>query len=221
MARIIKLHDTAEMDLGDRHHNVILRTWNRSERTLPGGATHFGFSMEGALNIDADDAQVTLKRGGFFRVQGQAVVRGQLGFALSVPGAKGFTQISGSYDDIRLIDYLPGGEQNCLIWPAYVGFPTLNTLQMRPRQSQDPHAHDSLRINIVIEGSAHCRTPKADLEITAGDVVMIPANESHRFVTRSSGLRFVAFHPDSDESVFSEKRNPMILKTFGLPETSN
>lgn len=220
MAIILKLNDINEQEVGDPRHRVRARTWNRSNLTLPRNATHFGFSTQGQLIVEAPHTNVKLNDGGFFRVQGEATVSGGRGFALSVPGARGFTQISGPFSDVPWVDYLPGGKQNCLIWPAAVSYPTLNTLKMEPRQSQENHAHDSIRINVIISGSGYCVVEGTIHEIETGDVVIIPANESHLFQTRLQGLSFIAFHPDSDTSVFSEYRNPMILKTYGLVRKS-
>lgn len=213
--KLSDIHDQTE--LGDPRHPVRLRKWHRSILTLPSGSTHFGFSLDGSLSIETPTVQTTLGKGGFFRIHGVASISGRSGFVLSVPGNKGFTQLSGPYSDVALIDYLPGGLQNCLIWPAKVSDPSMNTLHMPPGQTQQSHSHDSLRINLIVGGKGTCVTPTNRFTLSPEDVITIPANEPHSFETSETGLRFIAFHPDSHEEVFGSRQNPMILKTFGLP----
>ena len=220
MTRVLKLNDIVEQEIGDAAHPVRMRTWDRNNLSLPAGMTHFGFSISGALSVDTPDIQVKLSHGGFFRIEGAGTVNSNFGVVLSVPGKKGFSQVSGPYSGVRLIGYLPGGKQNCLIWPADVSYPTLNTLQMEKHQSQIAHSHDSLRINVIISGSGKCLTPNQTFPLVERDILIIPANKSHQFETKTTGMKFIAFHPDSDGKRWSEILNPMMLETIELPQHS-
>src|SRR4051794_18835736 len=95
MAKVFHLTRTSEQEIGDRTHKVRLRTWDRSNLSLPGGATHFGCSLDGGITIETADFQLRLAAGGFFRIHGEAVIQGRFGFALSMKGNGGFTQVSG------------------------------------------------------------------------------------------------------------------------------
>lgn len=217
MAKIFRIEDMSDKEFSDERHKVRFRHWKNSILTLPANHTHFGFSIAGSLAIDTPTLTARLPSGGFFRIQGEGTIEGTDGFAISMPGKKGFTQISGPYANVELIEYLPGGRQNCLIWPAAINLPSLNTLYLSSDKIQESHSHDSMRINVVISGSATCITNEETLKISEGDVIVIHANENHRFQTQSHSLKFVAFHPDSHRLIFSAEQNPMILKTFGLP----
>lgn len=217
VARLVKLFESQEQEIGDARHPIRLRVWDSSSLSLPGNSTHFGFCVEGKARIEGRSISCNIQKTGFFRLIGPATIQGQhRGFVLSVPGIKGFDQISSNFSEVPLIPYLPGGRQNCLVWPAGLYFPTMNTLKMSPKQIQQDHSHDSLRVNVIIDGAAQCVLSNDAFGIVKYDLLILSANERHRFETRTLPMTFIAFHPDSDADIFSEHRNPMILKTIGL-----
>lgn len=216
MVEIRKFNTLSEDAIKMPDFHVHLRAWHGAQLTLPAHSTHFGVSLKGGLIIDSQNQSAKLPNGGFFRIKGSGTIDGDQGIVFSMGGDKGFTQISGPIEAVDLSRYPAGGRQNCLIWPAAKTFPTLNRLVMLQDEVQEDHWHDSLRVNIVTEGTGICITPGKSHDISAGHILTIPANESHRFQATSPSFSFFAFHPDSHPDVFNEHNSPMALKTFGL-----
>ncbi len=183
-------------------------------KALENGWTHFGFFNTGPLEIVSESqGQVQLPHGGFFRIPGQAKVYGREGFVISLKGDHGFFQCGGPFATMRKVRYPPGGEQNCLIWPAGMHMASMNYLTLTKDMGwQDRHRHPSLRLNIVLKGDAKCYSEISGVtRITAGDVILLKTQEEHAFGDAISPMTFVAFHPDSAPEVFTH--GPMPAQT--------
>lgn len=193
----------------DGPHRIQFRQATKGRRQLPNGWTHFGFFGSGSLRVKSGPAECSLRDGGFFRSPGQTQVDGGNGFIVSLEGDHGFFQIGGPFDVVGRLPYPPGGEQNCLIWPAAPLLASLNYLKMTAAEGwQTEHTHPSLRLNIVLSGQAKCKTHEGVRTISAGDVVLLGSHEKHAFGEAAPSMTFVAFHPDSARDVFIHSPMP-------------
>jgi hypothetical protein len=180
--------------------------------SLPEGWTHFGFFEHGPMEIrSVKHGDARLPRGGFFRVPGAMSLYGRAGFVISQKGERGFFQSGGSFLDLKAIKYPPGGEQNCLIWPAGPYLSSLNYLKLTSGMGwQEEHSHPSPRLNIVLTGRAMCKASNGLFEIAGGDIILLKTNEDHSFGDAHPihPLTFVAFHPDSAMEIFTHAPMP-------------
>jgi len=94
-----------------------------------------------------------------------------------------------------------------------LGDPCLNLLYFPPGVTQTQHTHPSMRVGMVISGEGECVTPSATIPLVPGGVFVIPTDGLHGFVTRSSAMTVIAYHPDSDFGPTHEV-HPMINRTI-------
>jgi quercetin dioxygenase-like cupin family protein len=56
------------------------------------------------------------------------------------------------------------------------------------------HTHDYPEVFIMLEGTATFRGPDGEVEVNAGEVVVVPAGEPHAFNASGEGSRQVNIH---------------------------
>jgi quercetin dioxygenase-like cupin family protein len=63
-----------------------------------------------------------------------------------------------------------------------------------PGRGPSLHKHDYAEFFIVLEGQAKFRGPDGEVEVSAGNVVVVPAGEPHGFTATGDGSRQVNIH---------------------------
>ncbi|WP_144106805.1 hypothetical protein [Paraburkholderia sp. BCC1886] len=171
----------------------LLHEWagnpNGMSRTLFAGEA-FSFPIKGSVERDPfisifdddleDVAVMLVVRYGFL---------GQQNFGVAVE-AKG------------RLSYIDGCSDSLLIYPPRLGDPSLNHLHFPPGILQSVHIHPSFRVGMVVSGSGLASTFEDGRETTAalqpGMLWYIEEMEQHRFITETSQMDVLAFHPDGD-----------------------
>ena len=63
-----------------------------------------------------------------------------------------------------------------------------------PGRGPSLHTHDYPEVFIILEGQATFRGPEGEVEVSAGEVVVVPAGEPHGFNASGDGSRQVNIH---------------------------
>ncbi|MBD2260353.1 cupin domain-containing protein [Pseudanabaena sp. FACHB-2040] len=138
---------------------------------------------------------------------------GSCGLVITCLYHHGWFSLGGPLEAAGRLAYINGGTNSVLIAPPRLGDPCLHGMYLPPDIRQTLHTHPSYRIGIIVGGSGKVETPQSVNPLQPGDLIVIPANEAHRFYTNADGLTAVMFHPDSDVG-FSHHDNPMLRRTL-------
>jgi len=170
---------------------------------------------------------------GPFELHAKSTASGSEAIIISQTGAQGSFLLGGPAE-AEYLQYIDGCKDSLLLPPVLCGEPCLNMLFLPANTEQTPHTHQSLRLGMVVSGAGHCLAwPSEDggargkfkgdgftadealvTPLSTGDVFSIMPETPHCFVTSGdkSGLRVLAFHPDSDFGPTNEK-HPMVNRT--------
>jgi quercetin dioxygenase-like cupin family protein len=94
-----------------------------------------------------------------------------------------------------------------------LGDPCLNHLHFPAGIIQTAHTHPSTRAGIVAKGQGICVTDKQEIVLSAGSLFYIAKNTEHGFVTETSSMDVIAYHPDSDWGP-THNEHPMVNRTW-------
>jgi mannose-6-phosphate isomerase-like protein (cupin superfamily) len=78
---------------------------------------------------------------------------------------------------------------------------------------QTAHTHPSLRAGIIAKGQGVCVAEQQEFSLSAGTLFYIAKDTEHRFVTESSTMDVIAYHPDSDWGP-THHEHPMVNRTW-------
>lgn len=203
-------------DLDFKHGNSnvsVHATNNRRSVEVPTGFCGFGVTVGKNCSVHDSEGKILLPENYYFRLGPGVKIRGKSALVVLVAMPPRETKF-GKIPQRGAIEYEPGGQETTLVYPDIFGEPTLNFLSMEPHfRDQLMHWHDAIRINIVISGEVFCETPShAPVTCNRGSIIILPNGALHRFRTNSTGMKFVAFHPDSEFGP-TPKNNPMFNKT--------
>jgi len=67
------------------------------------------------------------------------------------------------------------------------------------------HCHEWEHEIYVLDGRGKIRTEEGDKGLSSGDVVYVPSDEKHQFVSESEGLTFLCLVPRRGEPTTAEK----------------
>jgi len=165
--------------------------------TLPAGATHFALALEPA-EVTCQAGQYALHKEMYLSSPGELTISGGRGFVVSQLGAHGVFHLGGPLEPQGRLEYIDGCSDSLIIPPPVKGDACLNMLHVPPGIDQTPHTHPSFRLGMIVAGSGICRTAAGDCQLKPGMLWTIRPDGLHSFHTAGSGLRLVAFHPDSD-----------------------
>jgi hypothetical protein len=201
-------------DLRGEEFPSSLSAWSGAALELTADATHFGYVHEGIATLACASGAFRLAAGMYFAVPGSGTVSGAgTGMVVSRHGYRGFFQIGGPVEDTGRLNYIDGCTDSLLIAPIMLGDPCLNLLCFPPGIDQTPHTHPSVRVGIVASGRGDCLTAHETIPLLPGRIFIIHPNQLHSFATRDSGMRVIAYHPDSDFGATHED-HPMINRTM-------
>jgi hypothetical protein len=113
-------------------------------------------------------------------------------------GFIGQTIFLGLSEKMGRLSYVDGCSDSLLVFPPRLGDASLNLLYLPENISQTEHTHPTLRFGLVVDGHGTAQTKNAEYPLKKGDAFVISEHELHRFKTKDSFLRVVAFHPDGD-----------------------
>lgn len=209
------LDDLAKSPLELDRGALVVRAWSKSAKQLGAGLVHFGVVQTGRATLKRNRQELLIPSEHYFRTSGPSNISGGLGLLISMATAQERSLKIGEIPQRGYLEYKPGGRMAAICPPDVRGDPNLNMLEMDPTiRDQDDHFHPSVRVNIVITGSVTCFTHNAPpRELFPGDVIVLHPKQHHRFVAGDQGMRFVAFHPDSNYGPTRDD-NPMLNNTF-------
>ncbi|MGC0154779.1 cupin domain-containing protein [Chromobacterium vaccinii] len=200
-------------DLDQRFPSCLHVPAGIQETRVEPGCTAYGFVLQGPLQVFHSDLEQTLHAGMFFSVPGPARLGPFVGLVGIRQDYHGAPLYGGPVERLGRLKYIDGCSDSLLISPIIKGDPCLNYLYVPPHLHQTAHTHPSVRIGIIIEGEGYCLTEQERLELVAGKIFVLPADEIHSFHTEHSPLRIVIYHPDSDFGPTHEE-HPMINRTL-------
>lgn len=177
------------------------------------GNTAYGYVQQGILILSKDGATQSLREGMFFSIPGPAELSPFVGLISVRNQYQGVPMFGGPIELLGRLKYIDGCSDSLLVSPLLKGDPCLNYLYVPAHLNQTAHTHPSVRIGIIIEGKGYCLTKYEKIDLLAGNIFLLPADEIHSFHTDESPLRIVIYHPDSDFGPTHEE-HPMINRTL-------
>jgi AraC-like ligand binding domain len=219
-AEVRALLDVTGVTRRAAHFPVSLRCHDGRRSELGGDATHFGYVLDGELELIADGRRYPLYPNSYFSVPDEAVIEGA-GRVTTVSrhGYRGLFSVGGVVEPWGRLRYIDGCTDTMLVPPTRLGDPCLNALYFPARTRQTQHVHPSLRAGVVIAGRGTCKTPTGDHELVPGRIFFLPPETWHAFHTEAApndaraALVVLAFHPDSDFGP-TDDDHPMLNRTY-------
>lgn len=127
-------------------------------------------------------------------------------------GYLGQSVVTGIEEEGRL-SYIDGCTDSVLVYPPRKGDPCLNSLYFPRRTEQTMHTHPTSRVGMIVGGHGLADLGHETVELSYGDMFIIPPNCKHRFITEDSKMSVIAWHPDSDWGP-EDHNHPMLNRTF-------
>jgi quercetin dioxygenase-like cupin family protein len=184
---------------------------------LPFGYTHFGFVVQGDVQLLYGRRMRHLTEGDFFSVVGPALVmsRNGRGIVTSAMRYQGMNIVGGPIEEVGRLKYIDGCTDSLLVPPIKKGDPCFNHLHFPSGIVQTPHTHPSVRTGIVYRGLGECLLPEQKMKapLVSGRVFVIATGTVHSFNTYDESMDVIAFHPDSDTGM-TDDDHPMINRTM-------
>jgi quercetin dioxygenase-like cupin family protein len=206
------LSDFCQADLPE-----TFKAWNQERLRLPNTGTHLGFVYSGSPTLyrNTGTQDYELHPGMYFSLPGDGWIgsKDSSGFVVTCPTYSGMFLIGGAIESTGRFGYINGATDSILIPPIKQGAPCLNVIYFPPQTDQMTHTHPSYRLVMVIEGSGECETLQGIIPLQPGFVLLILANQLHKFRTTRDKLTVICFHPDSDTG-FTQKEHPMLKRTI-------
>lgn len=186
---------------------------------LPHDQTHYGFLARGRLAIECMAVDIRIPEGFYFSIPGRAsleLLQDAEGVIISKPDFDGFLTF-GKIEVHGRLKYINGCTDSLLIPPIKMGDPCLNLLYFPPQTDQTMHTHPSDRIGMILSGRGECVTEdergRVVTPLRPGMLFCIHTGGRHKFLTRQTPMRVLAYHPDSDFGPTDED-HPMINRTM-------
>jgi hypothetical protein len=127
----------------------------------------------------------------------QLVLDGELALFTRV-GFNGQFIIGGKIESSGRLSYIDNCSDTILVYPPRYGDPSISLLSFPKNITQRFHIHPSIRLGVIIRGQGEAETPDGKYSLTPGTCFCVHEREIHRFVTTTSGLDAVSYHPDGD-----------------------
>jgi len=134
-------------------------------------------------------------------------------FAVFRLGYIGIPLIGGPIEQSGRLVYIDGCSDSHLVFPNRLGDPSLNSLYFPKKTIQSFHTHPTIRVGCVAKGSGIAELKGKRKSLKPGDVFLIDANETHRFLTKANEMVVIAFHPDGDWGP-TDQQHSMINRTY-------
>jgi quercetin dioxygenase-like cupin family protein len=177
------------------------------------GATAFGYVHSSSAHVETGVIRQQLVAGMFFSAPGPAEITELQGFICMRKGYRGLPIWGGPIEGLGRLKYIDGCSDTLLVGAPVKGDPCVNYLFIPPGVNQTRHTHPSVRVGCVIDGQGYCRLAGRTVDLIAGEIFVLAANEAHSFHTADRPLRVIVYHPDSDFGPTDEV-HPMINRTI-------
>jgi quercetin dioxygenase-like cupin family protein len=128
-------------------------------------------------------------------------------------GYQGIYAMGGPIEAQGRLRYIDGCSDTLLCAPPLLGDPCLNHLHFPAGIQQTPHTHPSLRAGIIAKGQGVCVANQQTMPLSTGCLFYIAKNTEHCFMTDTSTMDVIAYHPDSDWGP-THQSHPMVNRTL-------
>ncbi len=214
----------ALLDDGDSKNNSIIYGFenespdhiNNRQATIADKGTCFGFVASGSVGLQDRRINWWLDAGQWFSMphglllnltaNSRVVVSQSLGY-------QGIYAMGGPIEAQGRLRYIDGCSDTLLCAPPLLGDPCLNHLHFPAGIKQTVHTHPSTRAGIIAKGQGVCLAERQEIALSAGCLFYIAKNTEHCFVTETSTMDVIAYHPDSDWGP-THQDHPMVNRTW-------
>lgn len=184
--------------------------------------TSFFYITKGNVGIEmSDGTEFNLVEGWCGSVVGKLKIKGP-GHALisTRESYKGLNKIVGPIEYRGRLSYIDGCSSTLLISAPKLGDPCFNFLHVPPGVDQTAHTHPTVRVGYIISGEGTVQLEDQTLVLAPGMIFCLLPDVIHSFHTKSSDLRIVIYHPDSDFGP-SDEVHPMLNRTIVEGESAS
>jgi hypothetical protein len=188
---------------------------NRQAAIADDGAC-FGFVVNGRVGLQDRRVNWWLDAGQWFSMPNGIVLNLTANSRVLVSqclGYQGIYAMGGPIEAQGRLRYIDGCSDTLLCAPSLLGDPCLNHLHFPIGIQQTAHTHPSLRAGIIVKGRGACVTNQQEIPLLAGSLFCITKETDHHFITKTSTMDVIAYHPDSDWGP-THNDHPMVNRTW-------
>lgn len=182
------------------------------EFIVPEYSTVYGVVLEGKVSFDSGK-KILNSLEYFCLTEGTAQVEGSAVF-FTRHGFKGQTVYGGPIEDSGRLCYIDNCSDTILVYPPRFGDPSISLLSFPEMITQRFHTHPSIRLGVIIRGQGASETPDGTVDLVPGTAFCVQEREVHRFITTSSSLDAVSFHPDGEWGP-TDENHTLLNRTYG------
>lgn len=176
----------------------------------------FGFVASGRVAVQDKRINWWLDAGQWFTMSGGFVLNLTANSRVVVAQCvdyHGIYAMGGPIEEQGRLRYIDGCSDSLLCAPPLLGDPCLNHLHFPVGIQQTAHTHPSTRAGIIAKGQGWCDTGQETIALSAGSLFYIAKDTEHRFITDTSTMDVIAYHPDSDWGP-THQEHPMVNRTW-------
>jgi len=182
------------------------------EFKVPEFSTVYGVVLEGSVLCDTG-RKTMVKHEYFCLTSGSAHVDGSAVFFTRF-GFRGQTTYGGPIEESGRLCYIDNCSDTILVYPPRFGDPSISLLSFPKLITQRFHTHPSIRLGVIIRGEGTSETIDAKVPLVPGTAFCVHEREVHRFVTTTSSLDAVSFHPDGEWGP-TDENHTLLNRTYG------
>lgn len=176
----------------------------------------FGFVSSGRVYLQDGQVNWSLNAGQWFSMPNGLVLNltaNSRVVVLQCLGYQGIYAMGGPIETQGRLRYIDGCSDTLLCAPPLLGDPCLNHLHFPTGILQTAHTHPSLRAGIIAKGQGVCESNQQQIPLSTGTLFYIPKDTEHCFITETSTMDVIAYHPDSDWGP-THNDHPMVNRTW-------
>lgn len=189
---------------------------NNKQVSIADQGTCFGFVASGSVFLQDGRVNWCLEAGQWFSLPNGLLLNLTANSRVVVSqclGYQGIYAMGGPIEAQGRLRYIDGCSDTLLCAPPLLGDPCLNHLHFPAGIQQTAHTHPSLRAGIIAKGQGVCEANQQQIPLSAGSLFYIPKETEHRFITETSTMDVIAYHPDSDWGP-THNDHPMVNRTW-------
>ncbi|MDD1608582.1 MAG: cupin domain-containing protein [Methylococcaceae bacterium] len=189
---------------------------NNTQATIADEGACFGFVVSGGVYLQDGRINWSLNAGQWFSLPNGLILNLTANSRVLVSqclGYQGIYAMGGPIEAQGRLRYIDGCSDTLLCAPPLLGDPCLNHLHFPAGIAQTAHTHPSLRAGIIAKGQGVCEANQQQIPLAEGDLFCIPKDTEHRFITETSTMDVIAYHPDSDWGP-THDNHPMVNRTW-------
>jgi quercetin dioxygenase-like cupin family protein len=196
--------------------NVSPDNVERKQAIIADDGACFGFVASGRIYLQDRQVNWELKAGQWFSMPSGFLLNLTANSRVLVSQCldyQGIYAMGGPIEAQGRLRYIDGCSDTLLCAPLLLGDPCLNHLHFPAGIKQTAHTHPSLRAGIIAKGQGVCTANQQEIALAVGDLFCIPKDTEHRFITETSTMDVIAYHPDSDWGP-THNDHPMVNRTW-------